>query len=115
MNMDNPKIVGERIRKVRDEAGLTQEELGEKTGFSAMGISYFEKGLRKLKLEDLSNIARALDTNVSYFLEPFTGIPASYPSTTYGRISEELSDEQKKEVNESLGKFDAYIDSLAKK
>lgn len=115
MRMDNPRLIGERIRKAREEAGLTQAELGEKTGFSAMGISYLEKGQRKLKIEDLQTIAKALSISPSYLLEPVTGRPASYPNTIYGRISEDLTDEQKKDVNEALDKFDSFVDSLTKK
>jgi len=113
--MDNQRLIGERIRKAREEAGLTQGELGKKIGFSAMGISYLEKGLRKLKVEDLEAIAKALSLSSSYLLEPLTGKPASYPNTIYGRISEELTEEQKKDVNEALDKFDSYIESLPKK
>ncbi|MBI2195635.1 MAG: helix-turn-helix transcriptional regulator [Candidatus Levybacteria bacterium] len=113
--MDNPRLIGERIRKAREVAGLTQDELGKKTGFSAMGISYLEKGQRKLKIEDLETIARALNISPSYLLEPITGKSASYPNTIYGRISEDLTEDQKKEVNEALDKFDTFVDSLTKK
>lgn len=115
MSIDNQKLIGERIKKARQEARLTQAELGKKTGFSAMGISYLEKGQRMLKIKGLELISKALNLNPSYLLEPLTGEFISYPNTTYGRISEELTEEQKKEVDDALNKFDSYVESLLKK
>ena len=38
---------GGRLRRLRETAGLTQEELAEKAGLSAKGISDLERGERK--------------------------------------------------------------------
>lgn len=110
--MDSQKLIGEKIKKAREEANLTQEDLGKKIGFSAMGISYLEKGQRKLKIEDLETIAKVLNISPAYLLESVTGKSITYPNATYGRITEDLTDEQQKEVDDALNKFDSYIDSL---
>jgi predicted ATPase/DNA-binding XRE family transcriptional regulator len=42
-----PTLFGERLQALRQAARLTQEELAERTGLTAAGISAIERGLRK--------------------------------------------------------------------
>ena len=108
--MDNQKNIGMKLRKAREAAGLTQQPLGDKIGYSSMGISYLEQGIRTIKIEHLEKIAPILNVSVSYFLDPSTTY--SYPNTFYGRIKGEMDDERKKEVNQKIADFDKYVDSL---
>lgn len=71
--MQSTREIGDKIRKAREDAAMTQEDLGKALGMSAMGISYIEKGLRKLKIEDLVKIAQKLKVSEAYLLEPVTG------------------------------------------
>jgi repressor LexA len=64
------KKIGEKIKEAREEKGLTQKELGEHLGYSPMGISYFEQGVRDIKLSDLEHLANFLGKSLSYFLSP---------------------------------------------
>ena len=57
--------VGENIKKIRKEKGLTQKELGKLCGMSEAQIGQYENGLRNPKMETLKKIANALD--ISYF------------------------------------------------
>ena len=57
--------VGENIKKIRKEKGLTQKELGKLCGMSEAQIGQYENGLRNPKMETLEKIANALD--ISYF------------------------------------------------
>lgn len=57
--------LGEIIRDTRKKAGLTQKQLADKLGVSAVNISQLENGAREPKLETLGKIALALDTTVS--------------------------------------------------
>lgn len=52
--------VGEKIKETRIIRGITQKELGEKIGYSAMAISHFEKGSRKLPLIVIQRIEQIL-------------------------------------------------------
>src|SRR5262245_42597577 len=42
-----PSSFGEVLRRVRFEAGLTQEDLAERAGLSARGVQDLERGLRR--------------------------------------------------------------------
>ena len=58
------KTIGERIKELRKEKGLTQAELGEKLGVSASMVGQYENGFRKPKKDTLCRIMEAL--GVSY-------------------------------------------------
>lgn len=49
-----------RIREVRDQRGLTLEQLAEKAGFSESYLSRMESGGRNVSLKNLARIAAAL-------------------------------------------------------
>lgn len=56
--------IGERIRKARKEAGLTQAQLAEILGISYVGVSQWESGKRNPKFETLEKIASALHVQI---------------------------------------------------
>ncbi|BAF59652.1 SOS-response transcriptional repressors [Pelotomaculum thermopropionicum SI] len=60
--------IGARIKKAREEKYLTQAELGVKLGVSATAINYYEKGKRKIGIDDLYRMANALGKPLEYFL-----------------------------------------------
>lgn len=62
------KKIGLRIRKVRLGLNIKQKDLARKIGISQGALTNFELGRRKISLEWLVKISRALDTPVSYFL-----------------------------------------------
>ena len=53
--------IGQRIRKFRKAAGLSQEELAEKIDISTTHMSHIETGNTKLSLPVLTDIALHLD------------------------------------------------------
>jgi len=63
-------IVGQNIRRIRQERGLTQEELALMSGLSQGYINQLESGKRKFRQKTLTVIAEALNLPLSIF---FTG------------------------------------------
>lgn len=59
--------LGQQVKKFRDEAGLTQEALGEKVYMSKQQISKIETGETALKGEDVLSITRALGISPNKF------------------------------------------------
>lgn len=62
------KDVGERIRAVRRERGLTQDELAVAVGVSRSAVAQWETGRSGQLSANLSRIAGALGTGVEYLL-----------------------------------------------
>ena len=61
--------IGERIKQLRKDSGLTQQQLGEKIGVSAISIRKYESGDRTPSTTTLKVIGRIfnLDVNDSLF------------------------------------------------
>jgi transcriptional regulator with XRE-family HTH domain len=55
---------GRRLYKLRKKAGLTQEELAEKTNLSTTFIGLLETGKRRASLKSLQRIAAVLRLKV---------------------------------------------------
>lgn len=67
--MPQPSEFGRRLSSLREQRGLTQEELEEKSDVSAAMISHFETGARqRASAETLVKLAKALETSVDYLL-----------------------------------------------
>jgi transcriptional regulator with XRE-family HTH domain len=61
------KKLGERIRELRNSAGITQEELGEKASLNYKFIGELERGRVNVSLDSLVKIAAALNVETGQF------------------------------------------------
>ncbi len=52
--------VGRRVRKLREKAGLSQEELGFKCGLHRNYIGGIERGERNVAVVNIAKLAKAL-------------------------------------------------------
>lgn len=95
--------IGERLRKARIEAGLSQGELGQALGYAPTMISAFENGRRRMKLEDLARVCIAMNKQPTYFLrtgavaqvEPEVGVAL--------KLRAELADLPSAALRDSIG------------
>lgn len=62
------KAIGDRIRRLRMDKNLSQEDLRYKANISKTHMSHIETGSTKLSLPVLVDIANALDTTTDYIL-----------------------------------------------
>ena len=58
--MDMRKLVGRNVKRIRQEKGLTQEQLAELSGFRQQYISGLEQGRRNPTVVSLYELATAL-------------------------------------------------------
>ena len=58
------KSIGKRIKILRENKGLTQEKLAEKTGLSLDFIGKIEVNINEPGLKSLIKIANALDVHI---------------------------------------------------
>lgn len=59
-NAKLPRVLGGKIRKIREKKNLTQEELADKVGISRVYMGYIEQGRNAPSLKVLEKIAKAL-------------------------------------------------------
>jgi transcriptional regulator with XRE-family HTH domain len=68
--MDMRKLVGTNVRRAREAAKLTQEQLAERCGHSQQYISDLERGRRNPTIVSLFEFAQALNTTPARLLTP---------------------------------------------
>lgn len=68
--MDMRRLVGRNLARLRQEKGLTQEQLAERSGFSQQYLSGLERGRRNPTVVTLYEIARALGAGPADLIRP---------------------------------------------
>ncbi len=68
--MDMRRLVGENVRRIRLEKGLTQERFSDLSGFSQQYISGLEKGQRNPTVVTLFQLAEALGVSHVELVRP---------------------------------------------
>lgn len=61
---------GKRLRKLRTDRGLTQEQLADKAGLHFTYVGQVERGIRNPSLINIKKLARALKVSAGQLL-PF--------------------------------------------
>jgi len=75
------KNLGERLRAVRKERGLTQEGLGRRAGLSGKFVGEVERGEKSISVDSLYRIAVALEIPLRELANVSTSIPGQRPET----------------------------------
>lgn len=91
--MDFYEHIGQKIKEARESQGWSQGELGEKIGYSATAISYYEQGKRKISVLDLVKMAKALNKPYQYFLQEANEVLAASDLNQYKDMPEGVRDE----------------------
>ncbi|MGN1134192.1 MAG: helix-turn-helix domain-containing protein [Oscillospiraceae bacterium] len=127
--------VGQIIKTIRKEKGMTQKQLGEKCGMFDSAIRKYESGRQNPKYETLVKIANALEVNIKDLLflneisnmdsEELSGIieDENFISNLIGdNISEEVKEQHKRiketanirfqEIGKDKEKLLIYYDKL---
>ena len=63
------KQIGIEIKRIREARGMSQMELAEEVGVSFQQIQKYEKGVNKISVERIQQIAKAFGTSVNTFFE----------------------------------------------
>lgn len=89
-------IIGSRIKKARLEAGLTQQEMAEKTNLSIAFISRVERGSSHINLKRLSEFCSILDVSEGYILNGVSDSDDKYLYEEFNDILKKCSPEKQK-------------------
>lgn len=63
------EMFGQRLREIRKKHGMTQAELGEKTGLADKYISRNETGKADVSLDCFVKLVNAFDVSADYYLQ----------------------------------------------
>jgi len=72
-------VVGERIRAIRQQRGLTQKELGQRLGLSEPTVSNHETATTQIGADFLVRYAEVLECHPCDFFDAAPGRPAAVP------------------------------------
>jgi len=65
-------MIGKRLKAAREQAGLTQEQLSTRLGFSdRQTLAAIESGRRKVSADELLLVMQTLNRDLEYFTDPF--------------------------------------------
>ena len=71
MRTDLPAAIGKRVRALRLEKGISQEELAARAQLHRNYVGSVERGERDIGVVATSRVARALGLSLSEFFAPF--------------------------------------------
>lgn len=67
--MDIKQAVGKRIRYLRNQVGLSQEELADRAELDRTYITSVERGKRNISIINIEKIAKALDVTMAVLFD----------------------------------------------
>ncbi|MCH3916950.1 MAG: helix-turn-helix domain-containing protein [Spirochaetia bacterium] len=96
--------IGENIRRIRKERGLTLKQLGDEVGVSEAYIRAYETGRRNPKQQSLEALAKALHVNVEALTgADFDGVKAMHKLfQVFRQYSGELVEYKDKDGNDQI-------------
>lgn len=89
-------IIGSRIKQARLKAGLTQQEMAEKTNLSVAFISRVERGSSHINLKRLSEFCSILNISEGFILNGVSDEDDTYLYNEFNAILKKCSPEKQK-------------------
>jgi transcriptional regulator with XRE-family HTH domain len=68
IHLKSPTTFGARFKELREEKGLTLEQVGKELGFIKQTISKYEKNENEPAYSDLVRIAKFFEVSIDYLL-----------------------------------------------
>ena len=105
---------GEKMKKIRNERGLSQQELGKILGIKQQTVAQYEKVPYTPKYDTVRKIAEALDCPINSLVEDETTFQHTdvADSLIYGGIISRVSDNMAKLTFEAMNKVEEYSKDL---
>lgn len=108
------KAIGNRIRKLRRQKNMSQEQLAEIIDISVTHMSHIETGSTKLSLPVLVEISYALSVSTDSLLFDAPQMQKSDALEKIGKILENCSDEQALLISDIVENIKTTIDKFQK-
>jgi transcriptional regulator with XRE-family HTH domain len=127
--MERFKRIGQKIKEAREQSKMTQNELGKLLGYTSVAITNYEKGKRKISIDDLEKIAQVTGKPLAFFLgdditksEPPLNIIKNIKQNlenalnlTYVPVLQSLDDSEKWMAKENIDKYIAFTKDFVPK
>ena len=127
--MERFKRIGQKIKEAREQSKMTQNELGKLLGYTSVAITNYEKGKRKISIDDLEKIAQVTGKPLAFFLgdditksEPPLNIIKNIKQNlenalnlTYVPVLQSLDDSEKWMAKETIDKYIAFTKDFVPK
>ncbi len=97
--MDN-KLIGHRIKEIRENRGYTQEQLAEKLNLSVQHVSVIERGVKSPRLDTFIRIANILEINADYLLKDVLRVSSQLMSNELYDMLSQVSEKEKRRILE---------------
>ena len=105
------KVIGQRIRNYRLQAGLSQEKIAELSGCHPTYIGQVERGEKNATLESIEKIASALNVPLSKLFDKYDPDDSNdIPSKCYEFILSKTKSEQER-LYKLILEIDKYKDT----
>lgn len=108
------KVFSERLREIRHERKMMQQELGEKLSVGYTEISMYETDKKEPSISTLTAIAEALDITVLYLL----GITEQKYPVSFGKdniFSMDFSNIDQNRLMKDIKEFENYLEQKENK
>jgi transcriptional regulator with XRE-family HTH domain len=85
-------IIGQRIKKLRDERGITQETMALQLDVTQSNYGRLEKDDRRLNVVKLLKIARILNVNINYLFSDVAAEGSDEEAVAFSSANKEVYD-----------------------
>jgi transcriptional regulator with XRE-family HTH domain len=106
---------GNRIRQIREEKKMTQEQLAKASGISKGFLSDVENNNKNISAQSLLRIANTLGASVDYLLRGEAAVSVSTEPVVIPHELSEAAGELKLSYAETLELLDAYTSVVARR
>lgn len=82
--------IGQAIKRRRNALGMSQEKLAELLNVTYQQVQRYENGSNKLNVENIQNVATALEVAPTYFFDPGNVIVSEADTPYFNREEQQL-------------------------
>lgn len=108
--MEN-KVFAERIKKLRIEKKLTQQELGNKFGLTSTGVSYWESGKANPSMDMINKLSDFFGVTIDYLIGK-SKIDENDEGMILFRKAEQVNENDKKKMYNIINStIDAFLNN----
>ena len=85
-------IIGQKIKKLREQKGITQETMASQLDVTQSNYGRLEKDDRRLNVVKLLKIARILDVNINYLFTEVASADTTATGDNFNQANKEVYD-----------------------